>query len=127
MLLDEAARALHFEDHNDCDEGELRQQAHLLRCIFGNPFRPVALDPAWLTPNVVDLARAIYDARAFDRMSLLVMPSKLPIARTRTSSLIAEWRPSIFEVAGSSMQSSASCEGEKGPNKRLGSIDGNSR
>jgi hypothetical protein len=39
-----------------------------LRDIFGNPFRPIALDSAWLTPKVVALAQAIYDDRAFDRM-----------------------------------------------------------
>jgi hypothetical protein len=43
-------------------------QADLVHCIFGNPFRPVALDPAGLTPGVVELARTIYEDRAFDRM-----------------------------------------------------------
>ena len=43
-------------------------QADLVRCIFGNPFRPVTIDPAWLTPGVVELARTIYEDRAFDRM-----------------------------------------------------------
>ena len=33
----------------------------LLRDIFGNPFRPVTLDPRWLTSTVLDLARTIYD------------------------------------------------------------------
>ncbi len=39
--------------------------------FFGNPFRPVALDPAWCTSTVVALARGIYDERAFDRMPIL--------------------------------------------------------
>jgi hypothetical protein len=42
-----------------------------LRDIVGNPFRPVALEPAWLTADVVALARGIYDERAFDRMPIL--------------------------------------------------------
>ncbi|MBY0459710.1 MAG: hypothetical protein K2V38_20515 [Gemmataceae bacterium] len=42
-----------------------------MRDIFGNPFRPVALDPAWLTSDVLALARGIYDERAFDRMPIL--------------------------------------------------------
>jgi hypothetical protein len=42
-----------------------------LRDIFGNPFRPVTLDPAWITSTVVALARGIYDERAFDRMPIL--------------------------------------------------------
>jgi hypothetical protein len=36
-------------------------QANLLRCIFGNPFLPVTLDPDWRTPPVVTLAQAAYD------------------------------------------------------------------
>jgi hypothetical protein len=41
------------------------QVAHceLLRCIFGNPFQPVSLDPAWRTPTVSSLAHAAYDNR----------------------------------------------------------------
>jgi hypothetical protein len=35
----------------------------LLRELFGNPFRPAALDPAWLTPDVTALAQAAYDER----------------------------------------------------------------
>ncbi len=47
------------------------EQAHILRCIFGNPFRPATVDPSWLTSTVVALARGIYDDRAFDRMPIL--------------------------------------------------------
>jgi hypothetical protein len=46
-------------------------QADLVRDIFGNPFRPVTLDPRWLTSNVVGLARGIYEDGAFERMPLL--------------------------------------------------------
>jgi hypothetical protein len=46
-------------------------QAALLRDIFGNPFRPAALDPAWRTGTVLALARGIYEDRAFDRMPIL--------------------------------------------------------
>jgi hypothetical protein len=45
--------------------------ASLLRDVFGNPFRPAAIDPAWLTSTLVALARGIYDDRAFDRMPIL--------------------------------------------------------
>ena len=41
------------------------------RDIFGNPFRPVAFDPAWRTSTVVALAAGIYAERAFDRMPIL--------------------------------------------------------
>jgi hypothetical protein len=43
-------------------------QADLLRCIFGNPFRTVTVDPAWLTPASVALARSIDEHRSFDRL-----------------------------------------------------------
>jgi hypothetical protein len=47
------------------------RQMSLLRDIFGNPFRLVTLDPRWLTSTVVDLAQAIYNERAFERMPIL--------------------------------------------------------
>jgi hypothetical protein len=46
-------------------------QCDLLRDIFGNPFRPVALDPAWQTATVLALAQSIYHKRAFDRQPFL--------------------------------------------------------
>jgi hypothetical protein len=39
--------------------------------IFGNPFRPVAFDPAWRTSTAVGVATGIYEDRAFDRMLIL--------------------------------------------------------
>ena len=36
----------------------------LLRCVFANPFRPIAIDPRWLTSTVVDVATAIYNERS---------------------------------------------------------------
>lgn len=49
------------------EEGRVK----ILRDIFGNPFRPVAFDPRWGTSDVVGLARAIYDDKAFERMPIL--------------------------------------------------------
>jgi hypothetical protein len=43
----------------------------LLRCIAGNPFRPVTVNREWFTSTVVDLARGIYNERAFDRLPIL--------------------------------------------------------
>src|SRR5262245_26002965 len=56
------------------EEIERRGQSHLLRCVFGNPFRPVSLNPAWLAWNdgtIPKLAQAIYDERAFDHLPVL--------------------------------------------------------
>jgi hypothetical protein len=50
---------------------ELISQCRLLRDIFGNPFKPVAINRSWLTSTVVSLAQAIYDERAFDRLPVL--------------------------------------------------------
>jgi hypothetical protein len=52
-------------------EKEIKCQDGFLRDIFSNPFRPVKLDSAWQTANVVALARGIYEECAFDRMPIL--------------------------------------------------------
>ena len=46
-------------------------QGDYLRDIFGNPFRPVIADLAWLTPTARSIADAIYRDRAFDRLPIL--------------------------------------------------------
>ena len=46
-------------------------QASYIRCLIGNPFRPVSVDPSWLTSTVVTLAEGIYQERAFDRLPIL--------------------------------------------------------
>jgi hypothetical protein len=53
---------------------ERSQQAHLLRDIFGNLFRPVPLDTSLLTAKTRSLAKTIYDEGRF---------AKLPCLRTR--------------------------------------------
>jgi hypothetical protein len=52
-------------------KAEKAAQILLMHDIFGNPARPVALDRAWLTSDVLALARGIYAERAFDRMPIL--------------------------------------------------------
>jgi hypothetical protein len=42
---------------------EERRACAIMRDVVGNPFRPVAFDPAWRTPTVVALAEAAYDER----------------------------------------------------------------
>jgi hypothetical protein len=46
----------------------------IVRDIFGNPFRPVSVDAAWLVWNgsrIPNLARTIYDGRRFDDLRML--------------------------------------------------------
>jgi hypothetical protein len=57
-------RGAGLREETGIDVQELRlSQATLLRCIVGNPFRPVAVEPTWQTPQVVALAQAAYDQR----------------------------------------------------------------
>jgi hypothetical protein len=58
------------EDHK---RAEWKEQARLLRDVLGNPVRPVAVDLPALAPAGsagVELARGIYDERAFDRLPI---------------------------------------------------------
>jgi hypothetical protein len=52
--------------YQEARDRERRGQADLVRDLFGNPFRPPAVEPAWLTwgdRTVVRLAQAAYDNR----------------------------------------------------------------
>jgi hypothetical protein len=68
--LEVASHVWSYAADREKPESEI-QQSLLLRDIFGNPFRPVALDPAWRTSAVLALASGIYDDRAFDRLPIL--------------------------------------------------------
>ena len=56
---------------DEAEAAEKARQAELIREVFGNPFRPLKVDPSWLTSDVVALARGIYEEKAFDRMPIL--------------------------------------------------------
>lgn len=61
-------------DYRTTEATERKEQVALLRDIFGNPFRPATINPAWLAWNdgtVKKIAQAIYNERAFDRMPIL--------------------------------------------------------
>jgi hypothetical protein len=66
-----AVHAVHAADGRAGGTEERREQARLMRCIFGNPFRSRVVDARWLGPAVVSPARTIYAARAFDRLPIL--------------------------------------------------------
>ncbi|VTR93498.1 Uncharacterized protein OS=Sorangium cellulosum (strain So ce56) GN=sce5710 PE=4 SV=1 [Gemmata massiliana] len=61
-------------DYNARASVELREngiQATWLRCIFGNPFRPVTPSPLWHTSTTVALASQMYESRDFSAMPIL--------------------------------------------------------
>ena len=54
--------------------GEYRNQANLIRDIFGRPLSPEAVEPAWLAWNngtVPAIARCVYDERRFEDLPIL--------------------------------------------------------
>lgn len=73
---DVACRAAYYAARaaNGSGPEERRAQCDLLRDAFSNPFRPLALNPAWLRWHdgcVVSMARAIYEERRFEEMPIL--------------------------------------------------------
>jgi hypothetical protein len=50
---------------------ELTHQCEMIRCVAGNPFRPVTFAPSWRSETAVALASGIYAERAFDRLPIL--------------------------------------------------------
>jgi hypothetical protein len=76
-------------------------QQRTLREIFGNPFRPVAVEPSWLRwqdGTVVRIARAIYDERAFDRLPILA--DALEEAGCTNTDILSHCRQSGGHVRG---------------------------
>jgi hypothetical protein len=56
------------------EAAEKRAQCDILRDVFGNPFRPARVDPAWLAREngaVAKLAQALYDERRFTDLPIL--------------------------------------------------------
>jgi hypothetical protein len=76
---------------------ERSKQCLLLRDIFGNPFRPVRLAPAWLTPTVAALAQAAYDERIlpsgeFDPACLAILADALEDAGCTDTAILDHLR-----------------------------------
>jgi hypothetical protein len=76
---------------------ERRAECHLLREVFGNPFRPVAVSPALRAPQVVGLAQAAYDKRTLpagvlDLARLAILADALEEAGCNQTDLLAHLR-----------------------------------
>jgi hypothetical protein len=75
--------------------------ADLVREVFGNPFRPVGLDPtclAWHDRTVPRLARTIYEERRFD--DLPVLADALEEAGCADAALLEHCRSAGVHVRG---------------------------
>ncbi len=84
-------------EHGPKREAEALAQCHAAREVFGNPFRPVAFSPAWLTTQVVALARAAYDHRGLpsgrlDPARLAVLADALEEASCADGDLLGHLR-----------------------------------
>jgi hypothetical protein len=66
-----ARHARGAERGEDAWWSERREQANLLRCLLGNPFRPATLDPRWLTPAVASIAETCHLERCFADLPVL--------------------------------------------------------
>jgi hypothetical protein len=81
--------------------GEQQAKCELLREIFGNPFRVVRVDPAWLRGNdgaVVMLARSIWEEQAFEQMPILA--DALEDAGCADDDVLAHCRQTSSHVRG---------------------------
>jgi hypothetical protein len=67
-LLSGAAPDRDWERHLASEE---RTAGRILGDIFGDPFRPVRVNPDWLTSTVVALASQMYESRDFSAMPIL--------------------------------------------------------
>jgi hypothetical protein len=71
VVAQEVLRIISQEPTDQQSDEEKTGQTHFLRDILGNPFRPIRLDPAWLTASVKALAQSIYDDRQFTGLPVL--------------------------------------------------------
>src|SRR5262249_11996643 len=79
--------------------------ASLLRDIIGTPFHAVVLEPAWLTPEIISLARAAYEERIMpacdlDRARLAVLADALEEAGCTDTRILDHLRRPGAHVRG---------------------------
>jgi len=88
------------------DQRRMRKPfAVLLRDVVGNPFRPVSLNRAWLTPTVVSLAQAAHDERILpsgllDPARLAVLSDALEEAGCTDAAIVSHLRSAGPHVRG---------------------------
>jgi hypothetical protein len=85
------------------DEGEAFPG--MLRCVFGNPFRAVSLDPTWRTRSVAALAQTAYEERALptgalDAVRLAILGDALEEAGCFDAAILDHLRSPSWHVRG---------------------------
>jgi hypothetical protein len=91
--------------HLPPDANEFLAHCDLLRDLFGNPFRPSTSDPAWRTPDAVELAQAAYDERhlpagTLDAALLAVLADALEEAGCSDGAMLSHLRGPGTHVRG---------------------------
>jgi hypothetical protein len=84
---------------------EPAEQCRLLREVVGNPYRPVAVKPAWRSPVVLPLARAAYEERRLpagllDSVRLAVLADAVEEAGCTDGDLLGHLRGAGPHVPG---------------------------
>jgi hypothetical protein len=84
---------------------ETRNQCILAHDVFGNPFRPVTIDPKWLTGNVLGLAQAVYEGRhmpegTLDLNRLAILADALEESGCDNSDILTHCRQWELHVRG---------------------------
>lgn len=86
-------------------QAEMNAQVVLFRDVIGNPFQPVTINPAWLTPSVIAVAQAAYEVRSLpsghlDPNRLAVLADALEEAGCTDASILAHCRSIGVHVRG---------------------------
>jgi hypothetical protein len=105
FAMEERMRECADETWCGARDRETSFQADLGRDIFGNPFSPVVVAPAWLKPEVIQLSEAIYKGhrlphRVLDAGRLAVLADALEEAGCTDPRLLAHFRDQGTHVRG---------------------------
>ena len=89
----------------EVEEAAKGRQADIFRELFGNPFAPISIRPAWSTPTVTNLAQAAYEERALpsgklDAARLAVLSDALEEAGCDNADILNHLRSSGPHVRG---------------------------
>jgi hypothetical protein len=102
QALQDCERALRYEAYGWNWPRSLNHRSEftwIARDVFGNPFRPVAIDPTWRTLDVRTMARAVSDASSqlsgeMDLQSLAILADALEDASCTNQDILSHLRGS---------------------------------